>query len=247
MEIWNNVFMEFNRLEDGSLTPLPAQNVDTGMGLERITTVLNGKKSVYETDLFSDVIGYIRSIIAPEKYIERSARIATEHIRAGTLLISDGVIPKNVDQGYVLRRLLRRAIREFYKMGYEQPVLVEIGKMYIKKFENVYSAVKINADKILEELSKEEEKFSKTLKDGIREFERLIGGYKIAFERSGQKITQIAGDKAFRLYDTFGFPIEMTIELACEHELTVDIEGFKAAFEKHQELSRTSSEGKFKG
>jgi len=216
--------MEFNRLEDGSLTPLPAQNVDTGMGLERITTVLNGKRSVYETDLFSDIIGYIRSIITPEKYIERSARIATEHIRAGTLLISDGVIPKNVDQGYVLRRLLRRAIREFYKMGYEQPVLIEIGEMYIKKFENVYSAVKINADKILAELGKEEEKFSKTLKDGIREFERLIGGYKIAFERSGQKITQIAGDKAFRLYDTFGFPIEMTIELAHEHELTVDID-----------------------
>jgi alanyl-tRNA synthetase len=162
-------------------------------------------------------------------------------------MISDGVVPKNVDQGYVLRRLLRRAIREFYKMGYEGPILAEIGKMYIEKFSDVYVVVKMHADKILEELSKEEDKFGKTLKDGIKEFERLVGGFKIAFERSGQKVTQISGEKAFRLYDTYGFPLEMTLELARENELTVDVEGFKAAFEKHQELSRTASEGKFKG
>ena len=164
MEIWNNVFMEFNRLEDGSLVNLPAQNVDTGMGLERTTAVLNGKKTVYHTDVFAPVLAKIRQIVGEDRYIERSARIIADHTRTGVHMISDGVVPKNVDQGYVLRRLLRRAIREFYKMGYEGPVLAEIGKMYIEKFSDVYSVVKTHADKILEELSKEEEKFGKTLK-----------------------------------------------------------------------------------
>ncbi|MDD2486882.1 MAG: alanine--tRNA ligase [Candidatus Gracilibacteria bacterium] len=247
MEIWNNVFMEYNRLEDGRLEKLPAQNVDTGMGLERITRTLNKRSSVYDTDIFEDVILKIKEIVGEENYIERSARIIADHLRAATHMIADGVYPKNVDQGYILRRLIRRAIREFYKMSYESPVISEIGKIYIGKFENVYASVKNNKGKILEELKKEEEKFSKTIKDGIKEFEKLVRGFQIAFERSGQKVSQIAGDKAFRLYDTYGFPIEMTEELANENGLTVDKEGFKSAFERHQELSRTASEGKFKG
>lgn len=132
-------------------------------------------------------------------------------------------------------------------MGYEQPVIAEIAKMHITKFESVYESVKNNTEKIIEELDKEEEKFSKTLKDGIKEFEKLVRGFQVAFDRTGQKVTTISGEKVFRLYDTYGFPIEMTEELAREAGLGIDKEGFNEAFQRHQELSRTSSEGKFKG
>jgi len=246
MEIWNNVFMEFNKLEDGTLQKLPAQNVDTGMGLERITRTLNKSSSVYDTDIFKDVVGRIKEIVG-DAYIERSTRIIADHLRAATMMISDGVIPKNVDQWYILRRLIRRAIREFYKMGYEQPIIAEIGEIYIAKFENIYASVKQNKDSIVQELSKEEEKFSKTIKDGIKEFERLVKWFEIAREKTGQIITTISGEKAFRLYDTYGFPLEMTEELAREKNLEVDKDWFEKAFQKHQELSRTASEGKFKG
>lgn len=246
MEIWNNVFMEFNRLEDGKLVNLPAQNVDTGMGLERITTTLNKKKSVYDTDIFEDILLKIQEIIGRENYNIRSARIIADHLRTATHMIADGVVPKNIDQGYILRRLVRRAIREFYKMWYEKTVISEIAKIYIAKFENIYDSIKNNKEKIIDELNKEEERFGKTLKDGIKEFEKLIHGIHIAFERTRQKITQISWDKAFRLYDTYGFPLEMTIELAKEKWFSVDQEKFQEAFQKHQELSRTASEGKFK-
>ncbi|MDD4530494.1 MAG: alanine--tRNA ligase-related protein, partial [Candidatus Gracilibacteria bacterium] len=172
MEIWNNVFMEYNRLPDGKLVNLPAQNVDTGMGLERITATLNGAKSVYETDIFADVLTKIKEIVGASNYNERGARIIADHIRAATHMIADGAIPKNVDQGYILRRLIRRAIREFFKMNYEKPIISEIAKMYIAKFEDVYISTKINKNKIIDELNKEEEKFGKTIKNGIKEFEK---------------------------------------------------------------------------
>lgn len=247
MEIWNNVFMQYNRIDANTLEKLPAPCVDTGMGLERITATLNGVKTVFETDVFMPVLARIQEIVGTPNYSEKSARIIADHIRAATHMIADGVTPKNVDQGYILRRLIRRAIREFYKMGYEQPVIAEIAKMYIAQFESIYDSVRVNRAKILEELVKEEEKFGKTLKDGIKEFEKLVRGFQIAFERSGQKVTVISGEKAFRLYDTYGFPIEMTEELAHEAGLSVDKAGFDEAFQRHQELSRTSSEGKFKG
>ncbi|EKE29502.1 MAG: Alanyl-tRNA synthetase [uncultured bacterium (gcode 4)] len=246
MEIWNNVFMEFNKLEDGTLHSLPSQNVDTWMWLERITRTLNRSKSVYDTDIFSDVISKVREIVGNERYIEKSARIIADHLRASTMMISDWVIPKNVDQWYILRRLIRRAIREFFKMGYETPIISEISKIYIGKFKNIYASVGKNEAIIIDELNKEEQKFSKTIKDWIKEFDKLIAWFQIAFERSGQKITQISWDKAFRLYDTYWFPIEMTEELASEKWLTVDKIWFNSAFEKHQELSRTASEWKFK-
>jgi alanyl-tRNA synthetase len=245
MEIWNNVFMEFNKLEDWTLLNLPAQNVDTGMWLERITTTLNKKKSVYDTDVFEDILVRIKEIVG-DRYVERSARIIADHLRASSMMISDWVIPKNVDQWYILRRLIRRAIREFFKMGFETPIIAEIGKIYIEKFKWVYVAVNKNQGLILEELKREEEKFGKTIKDWFKEFEKLINGFNIAFERSGKKVTQISWEKAFKLYDTYGFPLEMTEELAAEHDLTVDVRWFQEAFEKHQELSRTSSEWKFK-
>jgi alanyl-tRNA synthetase len=245
MEIWNNVFMQYNRVDANTLETLLAQCVDTGMGIERCTVTLNSMKSVYETDSFALVLQKIRAIVGESNYIERSARIIADHLRTATHMIADGVTPKNVDQGYILRRLIRRAIREAYKMGYEQSFTTIIADMYIEQFSDIYDSVCNNADKIRIELSTEEAKFSKTLKDGVREFEKIVNGFNIAFERSGQKITQISGAKAFTLFDTYGFPLEMTIELAKEHHLTVDVDGFKLAFEKHQELSRTASAGKF--
>ncbi len=247
MEIWNNVFMQYNRVDANTLSTLPAQCVDTGMWVERCTVTLNKMKSVYETDLFAPILQKIREIVGESNYIERSARIIADHLRAATHMISDGVTPKNVDQGYILRRLIRRAIREAYKMGYELPFASVIADMYIEQFSGIYDSVRINADKIRTELSIEEGKFSKTLKDGVKEFDKIVNGFQIAFERSGQKITQISGGKAFTLFDTYGFPLEMTVELAKEKGLTVDIEGFNTAFEKHQELSRTASAGKFVG
>ena len=246
MEIWNNVFMQYNRVDANTLEPLPAQCVDTGMGIERCTVTLNGMKSVYETDCFAPVLEKIREIVWESNYIERSARIIADHIRTATHMISDGVTPKNVDQWYILRRLIRRAIREAYKMGYEKPFTTDIASMYIDQFSDIYESIKNNAEKIKTELSIEEGKFSKTLKDGVREFEKIVNGFQIAFERSGQRVTQISWGKAFTLFDTYGFPIEMTRELATEAGLTVDMDGFALAFEKHQELSRTAAAGKFK-
>jgi alanyl-tRNA synthetase len=246
MEIWNNVFMQYNRVDANTLVDLPAQCVDTGMWIERCTVTLNGMKSVYETDCFASVLTRIREIVGTDNFVERSARIIADHIRTATHMIADWVTPKNIDQGYILRRLIRRAIREAYKMGYEQPFVADIASMYIDQFSGIYESVAKNADKIKTELTIEETKFSKTLKDWVREFDKIVNGFQIAFERSGQKVTQISWGKAFTLFDTYGFPIEMTLELAKEHGLTVDIVGFDLAFEKHQELSRTAAVGKFK-
>jgi alanyl-tRNA synthetase len=246
MEIWNNVFMQYNRIDANTLNPLPAPCVDTGMGIERCTVTLNGMKSVYETDCFASALEKILEIVWTENYNERSARIIADHIRTATHMISDGVVPKNIDQGYILRRLIRRAIREAYKMGYEKPFARDIATLYIEQFSDIYDAIKNNAEKIKNELEMEETKFAKTLKDGVREFEKIVNWFRIAFERSGQKVTQISGGKAFTLFDTYGFPLEMTLELAKEQSLTVDIDGFKKAFEEHQEKSRTAAAGKFK-
>jgi alanyl-tRNA synthetase len=247
MEIWNNVFMEFNRIDENTLVPLPNKNVDTGMGIERCTVTLNHMKSVYETDVFASVLAKIREIVGDVNYSERSARIIADHLRAATHMIADGVTPKNVDQGYILRRLIRRAIREAYKMGYEISFTHEVARIYIDQFAPIYESVKNNREKILSELSLEEGKFAKTLKDGVKEFEKIVSGFQIAFERSGQKITQISGGKVFTLFDTYGFPLEMTVELARERGLTVDTEAFAKAFLEHQEKSRTAAAGKFAG
>lgn len=245
MEIWNNVFMEYIRDENGKLSSLPNKNIDTGMGLERITATLNGVKSVYQTDAFSDVLEKIKSLVWEENYDERWARIIADHVRMGTHIIADGIVPNNVDQGYILRRLLRRSIREAYKMNYEENILVEISKMFVNKFKDIYDSVKNNEETIYIELQKEEEKFAKTLKSGLKEFDKLLKGFEIAFERSGKKIDTIAGPKAFKLYDTYGFPLEMTVELATEKWYKVDEEGFAKAFEDHQAKSRAGSEKKF--
>ncbi len=174
MEIWNNVFMQYNRVDANTLESLPAQCVDTGMGIERCAVTLNQYASVYETDSFAPVLQKIKEIVGEGNYIERSARIIADHLRTATHMIADGVTPKNVDQGYILRRLIRRAIREAYKMGYEETFMPVIASMYIDQFSSIYDSVKMNAEKIRTELATEEGKFTRTLKDGIKELEKMV-------------------------------------------------------------------------
>jgi alanyl-tRNA synthetase len=178
MEIWNNVFMQFNKKADGTLELLPAKNVDTGMGLERTLAVINGKKTVYETDLFENTLEHIKRIVGEAKYIERGARIIADHLRTAVHMIADGVKPSNTDRGYVLRRLLRRAIREAHKMGHEDACLAQVARDFIRLYENVYESVKNNEAVIIDEISMEEAKFQKTIKNGLRELAKLqsIGG-----------------------------------------------------------------------
>ena len=270
MEIWNNVFMQYNRLDAATLENLPAQCVDTGMGIERCTVTLNGMKSVYETDCFASVLLKIREIVGESNYGERSARIIADHIRTATHMISDGVTPKNVDQGYILRRLIRRAIREAYKMGYEKPFASEIASIYIEQFSGIYASVKDNAEKIKNELNIEEGKFAKTLKNGIKEFEKQFPDFlmKNGITVDGRMVdpsqyqihsatvfSELVGEMlGFELFQTFGFPGEMTLEIITDWIEWKSIKfnkadflvGFNRKFKEHQELSRTAAAGKFK-
>ena len=244
VEIWNNVFMEFNRNAEGKFEKLKQKNVDTGMGLERTICMLNGFKSVYETDLFAGVIAKI-SELAGKKYGEeeastRAMRIIADHIRTATFLLGDenGIVPSNVDQGYVLRRLIRRSVRFARQLGIEGSSLVEIAKLYVEQYKEVYPELGINSAKIYDELEKEIEKFSKTLEDGIKQLDKVIQYLK------GDTVN---GKTAFRLYDTYGFPIEMTMEICKEKGLSVDLEGYKLAQEEHIKKSQQGAEQKFKG
>ena len=244
LEIWNNVFMQYFKGQDGKLTPLEKKNVDTGMGLERTLCILNGYKSVYETDLFDFAIKKLEKL-SGKKYSDGgedmvAMRIIADHVRTATFMLGDvnGITPSNVDQGYVLRRLIRRAVRYAKKLGLEQGALEEIAKLYIKKYEDVYESIKNNAAKIVEELKLEEERFSKTLESGLKEFEKVI---------THIPTKTISGKTAFRLYDTFGFPLEMTVELAKENGFDVDTDGYEVAFKEHQEKSKLGADQKFKG
>ncbi|MBB1565110.1 alanine--tRNA ligase [Candidatus Gracilibacteria bacterium] len=249
MEIWNNVFMEYNRLPDGKLEKLPNQNVDTGMGLERITATLNGVKSVYETDIFAEIIAEICKVLGVEynKQNKKSIRIIADHSRTASVIISDGVIPSNVDQGYVLRRLIRIAVRQAQKLGFKGEFLYKIADKVIDKLGGAYPHMIEKREQIKAEIQKEEKQFGQTLEKGLKEFEKLVKGFEIAFEKIGKKIEIISGDKAFKLYDTYGFPLEMTKDLALEHGLKVDEEGFHKAEAEHQAKSRVGAEKKFKG
>lgn len=257
LEIWNDVFMEYKVNPDKSVEKLAHPNVDTGMGLERTLCKLNGYKSVYETELFLPTINYLQDISGKdykdEEYIS-SFRIIADHLRAATFIIGDerGVCPSNLGQGYVLRRLIRRAIRHIKKLGIGSGHLGEIAKIYIDYFKQDYPELENNSQKIVDELNKEEEKFLKTIEQGNREFEKVIQG----IERKNQFMAKdpnyvpekmISGKSAFRLYDTFGFPIELTKEIADERGYLVDMQGFNEAFRQHQELARTTNAGVFKG
>lgn len=241
VEIWNDVFMQYNKGVDGTITELPKKNVDTGMGVERVTAILEGVNDNYLSSIFKDVIELISKISnLPYEGNEQSMRIIADHLRTSVFISADyaGVKPSNVGQGYILRRLIRRAIRHAKKLGidissnWEQ----EIAKLIISKYEKYYNELKDNKNTVLEVLKNEKEKFNRTLEKGLREFEKVTKDNK-----------DIDATTAFRLYDTYGFPIELTIELANERNINVDEEGFKEKFKAHQELSRTASAGQFKG
>ena len=243
VEIWNNVFMEYERHEDGTVSFLPQKNVDTGMGLERVVAVLEGKNDNYETSIWKEIIESIENV-SGKKYIgnEVSMRIIADHIRTSVFISADyaGIKPSNTDQGYILRRLIRRAVRHAKKLGIDtntnwmEPIALEV----IKKYENYYIEIKENKNIVIDVLNNECIKFNRTLEKGLREFDKIIN------HLNGNMIDK---DLAFKLYDTYGFPIELTEELANENNLTVDSDGFKEKFKAHQELSRTASAGKFKG
>ena len=246
LEIWNNVFMQFRKNADGTFSPLEQKNVDTGMGLERTVCVLNGHKSVYETDLFAPAIERIAALsgvtYGEDEASTRAMRVIADHIRTATMMIGDenGIVPSNVNQGYILRRLIRRAVRFARLINLPDDGLVEVAKVYIAEYREVYPEIGDNANKIVTELSKEAAKFQQTLAQGIKEFEKVVGYLPPECKR-------LSGKAAFRLYDTFGFPIEMTQELAAEKGLEVDVKGYEKAFAEHQAKSRAGAEQTFKG
>ena len=243
VEIWNNVFMQYNHNEDGTFTELPQKNVDTGMGVERVTALLEGQTDNYTSSIWYDIIKTIEKVSNLE-YIghEKEMRIIADHIRSAVFISADpaGIKPSNTDQGYILRRLIRRAIRYAKKLDidinsdWEQQIALTI----IEKNKKYYKELEENRDVVLEVLKTEKVKFNRTLEKGLKEFEKIIG------KVNGKVLDK---DNAFRLYDTFGFPIELTVELAKEMGIEVDVNGFKEKFKAHQELSRAGAKEKFKG
>ncbi len=244
VEIWNDVFMQYNKNAEGKYIPLEHPNVDTGMGVERVTAFMQGVKSAYETELFRGIFAKIQEVSnnPDATFNNRSARIVAEHLRASTFIIGDGVKPSNVDQGYVLRRLIRRAIREARKLGMTEPFASKIAQVVIDEYGDIYPELKHNAEFIVAELNREEEQFGKALENGIKEFTKLIEKFPANIENK-----VISGRKAFNLYETFGFPLELTQEMAAEKGFSVDEKGFQEAYAKHQEQSRAGAEQKFKG
>ena len=232
-EIWNDVFMEYNKTEDGKYVPLEQKNVDTGMGVERTIAVLLGFDNVFETELFKPIIEEIEKLSTKNyKLKTKNYRIIADHIKAAVFILSEGIEPSNVEQGYVLRRLIRRSVRYARKLGIEGVFCHKIANAVIRIYKDVYPEVYANKDFISEQLVREEEKFEKTLERGLKEFEKL---------------GKITGEKAFDLYQSYGFPLELTEELAEEKGIKVDKQEFKKAFEHHQEISRKGAEHKFLG
>lgn len=244
VEIWNNVFMQYYKDENGKFAPLSQKNVDTGMGLERILVALNGG-NVYDTDLFTGILAKIKLLSSEGNELSdnsKAFRVIADHIRTATFILGDpkGITPSNVDQGYVLRRLIRRAIRYSRLLGIEEGGIAQISQAVIDKYKDVYPELQTNEQKIIQELNLEEKKFNKTIQQGLKEFEKVINNL-------NPNVTSLDGINAFRLYDTYGFPIELTQELALEKGLTVDMEGYNKQFEEHRKKSQIGAAQKFKG
>ena len=243
VEIWNDVFMQYNKSADGTVTELPKKNVDTGMGYERVVAVLEGVNDNYQSSVWKDIIELIEKI-SNKTYAgnEKSIRIIADHIRTAVFISADpaGIKPSNTDQGYILRRLIRRAIRHASMLeidknsNWEEEIAIAI----MDKYKKYYSEIETNREVVLDVLRNEKVKFNRTIEKGLREFEKITNNLT-------EKV--LNKDLAFKLYDTYGFPIELTEELANEKDIKVDIEGFKQKFKEHQEKSRTASQGKFKG
>lgn len=241
VEIWNNVFMQYNKDEKGNISELPKKNVDTGMGVERTTAILEGVNDNYLSSIWKDVIDLISEIAnIPYEGNERSMRIIADHIRTAVFIAADpaGIKPSNTDQGYILRRLIRRAIRhaKTLNIDIDSDWDLKIASLLISKYQKYYKELEDNRDVVLNVLQDEKKRFSKTLEKGLREFEKIT-----------RNKENISGEVAFHLFDTYGFPLELTVELARERNLEVDVLCFNEKFREHQEKSRTASAGKFKG
>lgn len=240
VEIWNNVFMQFNKVSQELMVPLERKNVDTGMGLERTVAVLQGKKSPYETDLFAGIIEVIEKTSGKQYSDEQcksSMRIIADHVRASVMMISDGVEPSNKDQGYILRRLIRRAIRHAKKLGVQGEVIARnVAEASIASLEDAYAELRDKEEKIMDVLVKEAQKFDRSIEKGLKEVEKLW-----------QKQGEISAKDAFDLYQTYGFPLELTEEVAAEYGQNIDKGVFAEEFKKHQDLSRAGSGEKFVG
>ncbi len=247
IEVWNDVFMQYNRTADGKYLPLAQKTVDTGMGVDRTLAMIQGKATVFETELFWPLIALLQSLsgktYAADSATDTSFRIIADHLRSSVFIIGDdrGVKPSNIGQGYILRRLIRRSIRHGRKLGLEGGFLGKLAECVVAIYQDFYPELRARAQGIVTELGQEEERFSETLLKGEKEFEKLLPN----LMKNPQKI--IPGRVAFRLYDTYGFPVEITEELAREHGMGVDRKGFDEAFEKHQELSKAGAEKTFTG
>lgn len=241
VEIWNNVFMQYHKDSEGKVSELSKKNVDTGMGVERTVAVLEGVKDNYQSSVWSDVISLISNLAhLPYEGNEKSMRIIADHMRTAVFISADttGIKPSNTDQGYILRRLIRRAIRHAKQLNMDMSIDWEcqIAKVIIEKYKGYYKELEENENVVLDVLKTEKMNFIRTLEKGLKEFAKATKDQK-----------DIDGVTAFHLYDTYGFPIELTLEMASERGLKVDEEGFYKKFMEHQELSRTASAGKFKG
>ncbi len=239
VEIWNDVFMEYNKTQEGKYVPLSQKNVDTGLGVERVTAILQGKDEIYQTELFLPIIRDIERI-TKKKYEDntKAMRIIADHMRASVFILGDerGAVPSNVDQGYILRRFIRRAIRHLKSLGVKDINTSIFAEKIIDMYKDEYPLLEEKRNFILDELHKEEERFTKTLEMGLRKFETMTA-----------VSDTISGKDAFLLFQSYGFPIEMTRELAEEKGVSVAESAFAVEFEKHQELSRVGAEKKFKG
>lgn len=243
VEIWNNVFMEYFKDENGEFSYLSQKNVDTGMGLERILIALNGG-TIYDTDLFSDIVKVTKEISEKQDFGEKdqlSIKIVSDHLRTSTFILGDrqGVTPSNTDQGYVLRRLIRRATRHAKLLEIPDGGIADICKVVIDQYKDIYPELHDNKNMILEQILLEEQKFNRTIQQGMKEFEKVVS-------RMSNR-TVIDGKTAFKLYDTYGFPVELTLELAQEKNLGIDMDEYNAYFEKHRMQSQLGAEKKFKG
>ncbi len=244
VEIWNDVFMQYNKTKDGVYVPLEQMNVDTGMGLERVCAVLQGKSSCYETELFTPLLeklDLIRGVRTPEPR-EDAERIIADHVRTAVFMVADGVLPGNVDQPYVLRRIIRRTLLKGRQLGISCSFIPELAGVVVENYSGCYPELAASSELIASELRQEEGQFARTIEKGIREFEKLISRVP---DHVANKM--ISGKNAFTLHDTHGLPVELTEELAAANGFKVDRAGYEKAFARHQELSRQGAEQKFKG
>jgi alanyl-tRNA synthetase len=237
-EVWNNVFMQYEKLPDGSYRPIKQKNVDTGLGLERVLAILEGVNSIYETELFLPIVEKIQTIVKnPNQF---AVRVVADHIRAAVFILAEGIVPANNDQPYIARRLIRRAVRYGRELGIEEVFLSGIAETAISTLSDVYPELQTNKKHIMSALENEEIRFQHTIQKGEKEFSKLIYN-----SRGPVKI--LSGTGIFRLHDTYGFPPELTQELAAKKGIDSDMEGYRTCFAKHQEKSREGSISRFKG